>query len=95
MNLRTLQKRRAEGKTAPKRLNISKLKKSEVKQQLTEKLENLAVHLQINDNIEDSWATFRDTVYSSAYGLVGSEIISFMKLTPHEAKTQELTDAMQ
>ncbi len=26
---------------------------------------------------------------------VGSEIISFMKLIPHEAKTQELTDDMQ
>ncbi len=26
---------------------------------------------------------------------VGSEIIYFIKLTPHEAKTQELTDAMK
>ncbi len=28
-------------------------------------------------------------------GIVGSEIIYFMKLTPDKAKTQEFTDTMQ
>lgn len=47
------------------------LKKSETKQQLTEQLENLTVNIQITDNIEDSWTTFNDTVYASAYGSLG------------------------
>lgn len=71
MNLRILPKRCPQGKTAPKSLDISKLKKSETKQQLTEELENLAVNIQITDNIEDSWATFHNTVYASDYGSLG------------------------
>lgn len=41
-----------------------------IKQQLTEELENLAVNIQITDNIEGSWATF-NVQYASAYALLG------------------------
>lgn len=53
--------------SAPKSLDISKLKTSETKQQLTEEL----VNIQITDNIEDSWAIFHNPVYASDYGSLG------------------------
>ncbi len=37
----------------------------------------------------------RKTMRASKSKGVGSEIISFMKLTPDKAKTQEFTDTMQ
>ena len=71
MNIRILPKRRPQGKPAPKRLNVGSLKKQAVSTELTETLEERAQHIQISDNVEESWESFRNTVYAAAYETLG------------------------
>ena len=71
MNIRILPKRRPQGKPAPKRLNVGSLKKQAVSTELTETLEERAQHIQISDNVEESWESFRNTVYAAAHETLG------------------------
>ena len=71
MNIRILPKRCPQGKPAPKRLNVGSLKKQAVSTELTETLEERAQHIQISDNVEESWESFRNTVYVAAYETLG------------------------
>ena len=71
MKLRIFPKRRPQGKAARKRLHVSKLKNPSVSLELTKKLEEHAEQIQVTDNVEDSWASFHDTVYTAAHENLG------------------------
>ena len=71
MNIRILPKRRPQGKPAPKRLNVESLKKQAVSTELKDTLEKRAQHIQISDNVEESWESFRNTVYATAQETIG------------------------
>lgn len=71
MNITILPKRRPQGKPVPKRLNISQLKKTSTSEALRDKMEEKSRDVEVTDNIEESWASFRDTVYSSASETLG------------------------
>ena len=71
INIRILPKRRPQGKPAPKRLNVVSLDKQAVSTELKETLEERAQHIQISDNVVESWEAFRDEVYRAAYETIG------------------------
>ena len=72
LNIRTQPKRRPQGAKPPKRLNISKLKRSAVKESFAETMEEkLASTLFTNQDVEADWAALRETVYNTAKDLLG------------------------
>lgn len=72
LNLQIQPPRRPQGKKAPKRLAVSKLKSPDIKQQLSvtldERLENIALD---NQDVETAWATLSEVVYKSAFECLG------------------------
>ena len=72
MNLHIQAPRRPQGKKTPKRLNVAKLKQLDIKDKVSgefdAKLESLS--LDTND-IEQDWALFKDTVYSTCQSILG------------------------
>ncbi|GFS20259.1 craniofacial development protein 2 [Elysia marginata] len=74
MKIRILPKRRPQGKPAIKCLNSFQLKKHSVCEELVDSLDEKCKHIEITDNIEETWSRFRDTVYGAA-----SETLSFNK----------------
>ena len=71
MKIRILPKQRPQGKPAPKRLNVSKPKRPSISAQLTHAMEERTQHIQVTDDVEDSWTSFRDTMYAAAYETLG------------------------
>ena len=73
LNLRIQPPRRPQGYKAPKRLNISKLKNSNLKQSLAETLDSQMESVNIDpEDIESSWAAFKELVYSTASEALGT-----------------------
>ena len=73
LNIRIQPHRRPQGKKAPKRLNVSKLKGDHIKQALVEELDSKLQQQSIDSqDVESDWATFRDIVYAAALEVVGS-----------------------
>lgn len=73
LKLRVEPKRRPQGVKAPKRLNISKLKVSNIKQSLVDTLEErLDATVLTGQDVETAWAALRDTVYNTAMECLGS-----------------------
>ena len=71
MKIRIFPKRRPQGKPAPKRLNILQLKKHSVCEELADSLDVNSKHIEITENIEETWSRFRDTVYAAANETLG------------------------
>ena len=72
LNIKIQPPRRPQGKKTPKRLNVSKLKNDHTQQSLAEELDNKLEFLNLDSqDVETDWATFRDTVYSTASEVVG------------------------
>ena len=73
LNIRIQPQGRPQGKKAPKRLDVSKLNRDNIKQALTEELHS-KLHQQSFDSrdAESDWATFRDIVYAAALEVVGT-----------------------
>ena len=67
LNIRVQPKRRPQGKKAPKRLNITQLKKTNTKQCFEDILE---VRLD-SQTVEADWATLRELVYNTATEILG------------------------
>ena len=72
MKIRIFPKRRPQGKAAKKRLHVSKLKNPSVSSKFAKILEERIDHITFTNNVEDSWASFRDTVYAAAHENIGS-----------------------
>ena len=71
MKIRILQKQRHQGKPAPKRFNVSKLNRPSISAELTHTMEERTQHIQVTDDVEDSWTSFCDTMYAAAYETLG------------------------
>ena len=71
MKIRILPKQRPQGKPAPKRFNVSKLNRPSISVELTHTREERTQHIQVTDDVEDSWTSFRDTMYAAAYETLG------------------------
>ena len=63
MKIRILPKWRPQGKPAPKRLNVLKLKRPSISAELADTMEERAQHIQVTDDVEDSWTSFSDTMW--------------------------------
>ena len=73
LNIRIQPPRRPQGKKAPKRLNVSKLQKVDVKQSLSEEIDKKLQQLKLDSlDVESAWTLFRDTVYATASDVLGS-----------------------
>ena len=74
LNIRILPKRRPQGKKAPKRFNVAKLKTACCKQSfvntLEERLESTPPE---NQNVEADWASLRELIYSTATEILGPQ----------------------
>jgi len=74
LNIRMQPKRRPQGKKAPKRLNVAKLKTGSCKQSfvnaLEERLESTSLD---NQNVEAGWASLRDLIYKTATETLGPQ----------------------
>ena len=72
LSLRIQPKQRPQGRKAPKRVNISKLKDTSTKNEfvasLEEKLDEILLEEQ---DVETAWSSLRDTVYSTAMECLG------------------------
>ncbi|KAK4294773.1 hypothetical protein Pmani_032624 [Petrolisthes manimaculis] len=65
-------KRRPQGQKVTKRLNVEKLKSSDVIHELQAAInDKLSVPLTTSDTIEDQWAHLRDSTYSTALEIIG------------------------
>ena len=72
LKLRIKPKRRPQGKKAPKRLNTSKLKEKDVKENLIDDLTNELEDLQFGQaSVEKEWAMLRDKVYEISHRHLG------------------------
>ena len=72
MNLHIQSKRRPQGQIVMKKLNVTKLKNQLTAQDLQSRMDKLS-DLQMNQaNIEEQWASFRDTVHSVALESLGT-----------------------
>ena len=72
LNLHVQPKRRPQGVKAPKRLNINKLKSSDLKQSFSHTLEQrLQSTLPKGQDVETVWAALRETVYNTAMECLG------------------------
>ncbi|GFR68802.1 craniofacial development protein 2 [Elysia marginata] len=71
MKIRIPPKRRPQGKPALKRLNILLLKKHSIYKELVDSLDEKSKHIEITDNIEETWSPFHDTVYAAAIETLG------------------------
>ena len=72
LNIHIRPKRRPQGAKPPKRLNISKLKCSAVKESFAMTLKDkLASTLFTNQEVEADWAALRETVYNTAKEFLG------------------------
>ena len=73
LNIRVEPKRRPQGIKAPKRLNISKLKVSNIKQSFADILEQrLDSFVLEGQDVKTAWAALRDTVYNTAMECLGT-----------------------
>ena len=72
LNLRIQRVRRPQGKKVPKKLDVSKLKQDSKKQALVNDLCSCLDALEhSSEDVDESWAVFRDTVHSSTMGSLG------------------------
>lgn len=72
LNLRIKPKRRPQGVKTPKRLNISKLKVSDIKQSFADTLEKrLDSTVLEGQDVETAWAALRETLYNTAMECLG------------------------
>ena len=72
LNLRVQPKRRPQGEKAPKRLNISKLKVSDIRQYFADTLEQrLDSTVLEGQDVETAWTGLRETVYNTAMECLG------------------------
>jgi len=75
LNIRIQPKRRPQGMKPLKRLNISKLKRNDVKMSLAKKMEdNLTSTLLTNKDVEADWTALRETVYNTAKDILGPAV---------------------
>ncbi|KAJ8262630.1 hypothetical protein GJAV_G00168550 [Gymnothorax javanicus] len=64
-------RRRPQGQKTAKRLNVSKLKSKEIAEDFARDLDKRLLDSPDMTDIEEKWANFRDTVYSSALEHLG------------------------
>ena len=75
LNFSILPRRRPQGKAGNKRLNISKLKRYTVRQNLSEELDSKLSQLNFGTSgVEEDWTTFRDVIYSTASTHLGQNM---------------------
>lgn len=72
LRLHVQPKRRPQGAKPPKRLNVSKLKASDIKQSFVDTLETRLESTMLNDHdVEAAWASLREMVYTTAMECLG------------------------
>ena len=72
LNIHVQPKRRPQGKKAPRRINITKLKDCSSKQAFVDTLGERLDAITLDDqDVEAAWASLRDTVYSTAMECLG------------------------
>ena len=75
LNFSVRPRRRPQGKAGNKRLNISKLERHSVQQNLSEDLDSKLCQLNFGTSgVEEDWATFRDVIYSTAFSHLGQKM---------------------
>jgi hypothetical protein len=72
VQLHVLKKRRPQGQKPHKRLNVCKLNCEQTSQRLLEELEVQASNIQITDEVEESWKSFRDIIFESCLNILGN-----------------------
>ncbi len=73
LNLRIQPKRRPQGTKVNKRINISKLSDTSVRQSLTKTIEERLDSTPLNNqNVKTAWTSFRDLVYNTASDVLGA-----------------------
>ena len=72
LNMHIQPVRRPQGKTVPKRLDISKLKQDSKRQAFIDHIcSRLDAMEHSSEDVDESWTVFRDNVYSSAMDSLG------------------------
>ena len=72
LNLRIQPARRPQGKTVPKRLDVSKLKQDSKRQAFINNICSRLDAMELtSDDLEENWTVFRDAVHSSAMASLG------------------------